>query len=375
MGVGRVGAGGVVVPPPTGGDFMLIDQAALLSLSASGTAWDNMKAEADNGSKGTPSLVLDAANVVQARYLASAIVYARIGGPAYKDEVVLACRDIMGTEDDAGSGSNSLRVNRQLAGWIWAADFVGMDTNLTGTGAGYTSTTWAEWLEVLITKTLAGHSSWNSIENTSRLSVGNHGAYAHSAYAAVASYLDLSAHKTTAWDRYRGFLGDRTVTKTQSINSSVETRVLTYVCLPEAGMTAADDWVPLNPAAPCTRSTHDGSLDVDGLWIEDGERDGASYPTIGSQGLAVYLADSTGGMMCAGLIWRRSGHTDAFTIQDDWFKRAMDCGVRVSVDQNGTAWGRNQPWVANSIYGTSYTEVATSASSAHSISWADWLFP
>jgi hypothetical protein len=358
---------------------MLIDQAELLALPISGAAYTTMKADADlsTAAKGTPQLGFDAGNVVQSRYLAQALVYARIGGSTRKDEVVAALRGLMGSED-TGEQSVSLRVNRQLAGWIWAADLVGMDRTLTGTRTGYTSTTWEQWLRTMITKQLAGHGSWFSVDATSTKSANNHAAWAHAVYAAIAVYLNDATHKTTAWTRFKSFIGDRTVPRTQSLGS-VASRVLTYTCLHQAGQTATDDWVPLNNAAPCLRTeapSHQSSLDADGLWIHDAERDGATYPTLGANGSDHYISGSTAGMMCAALTWRRGGQPTAFTEQSNWMKRCLDFSVR----SNGLAAMYNHSggkpaccWVSNKVYGTTYPTVANPGGD-HTLSYADWLF-
>lgn len=363
-------AAGAVVP-----QYMLIDRAELLANPITTAAWTRLKAEADKTSKGTPTLKLDAGVAPANRYLAQAIVYARIGGATRKTQVVNAIRGLMGTEDGSGDGAVSLRVGRQMAGWVWAANLVDMDPLVKGTRAGYTNTTFSSWLRTMITKQLQGHSSLVSIDASSFQSASNHGAWAHSAYAAIACYLEDANHKTIALNRFKSFIGDRTVPRNYNQSSEWPT-IRTWVCLPSAGMTVDNNWVALNSAAPCTRTespTHQGGISADGLNCNDASRDGGRYPVLGANGKDHYIVGGAGGAMCAALTWRRGGQPDVFTWQNSWFRRCMEAHVRFAVPQNKYATGKTQPWVANYLYGTNYAKVAN-ATGAYSLSWADWLY-
>lgn len=340
-------------------------------------------------SNASPWLVNDSGNAAEA--IAAAQVYARTGDTAYKTKVENCCRYLIGTEegphtaDNGSSGTQDyfLATVRQLAGWVLAADLVGMNPAATGTRSGWTTTEWSAWLLSLRTKVVG--SSSESYKNNivgAGLNASNWGAWNMAARAALNVYVHRHgtvAQQTSALDdltlmvdRFKLYTGEIFTgtkwTKTGSFNTS-------WACLTDLPSTV--DFTPINRSV-C------GAL-LDGVIVEDVSRSVSAYTgaTNGSDwdnASIDYSWHALGAVCVAAQILDRHGY-DAWNWGSQALKRSADRFQRLATEKGDAtiASGRGRTsqsfvtWMLNKAYGTSYPTVATNAD-PHSVSWTDWLF-
>ncbi|NUM65112.1 hypothetical protein HUU39_07510 [candidate division KSB1 bacterium] len=100
-----------------------ISAAELAPLPTAGPAWENLKAAAEVES-GRPNLA-DQNDRTNVCVLAKALVYARTQEERHRQEVIAACRQIMGSEE----GGRVLALGRELAAYVIAADLVTLPSN------------------------------------------------------------------------------------------------------------------------------------------------------------------------------------------------------------------------------------------------------
>ena len=152
-----------------------INADELANLPTSGTAWNNLKAEADK-STGTPN-VSNQDDKVNVRVLAKALVYARTGIQSYRQDVITACVAAIGTE----KGGRTLALGRELIAYIISADLVGLPSG--------DDEKFRAWLREVLTEQLSGRTLISTQEDRPN----NWGTHSGATRAAIAVYLGDTA--------------------------------------------------------------------------------------------------------------------------------------------------------------------------------------
>ena len=93
-------------------DGVWISPREVKALPVSGPAWDHLRAAAD-APAGRPRIG-DTRDRCGIRVLAKALVHARTGEARFREEVVAACREAIGTEE----GGTCLALGRNLATFL-----------------------------------------------------------------------------------------------------------------------------------------------------------------------------------------------------------------------------------------------------------------
>ena len=119
-----------------------ISPAEISALPTSGTAWNNVKSEADQPT-GTPN-VSNQDDPNNVRVLAKALVYAKLRDEKYRTDVINACMAAIGTE----KGGRTLALGRELIAYVIAAGLVGLPADK--------DQTFRAWLRTTLTEVLDG---------------------------------------------------------------------------------------------------------------------------------------------------------------------------------------------------------------------------
>ena len=330
---------------------ILMPRAELLSLPTSGAAWTALKAVADEP-LGTPNLC-DQDSKHHLRTFAAALVYARTGVASYGSKARSGVMAALPTQV-VGCHNATLALGRQLAAYVFAADFA----DLSGTA----DSTFRSWLSAIRTKNVGGHSVWNSIIATHKLAPGNWGAHAGSARIAADLYLGDTTDLAAAAKVTRGFLGDRSAYA--GFTDNLDSDDLSWTCTGSAAT-----YTPEDPA--CTRS----GINLDGAIATDISRGGPLHWPPLDPGIPYQLESIQGVGLQVEMLYRH-GYPDAWTWSNSALKRAAAIVTR-SGAAGGTGWNattasRQMPWLLNKRYGTSIPTRA--AGMGRSIGFTDWLY-
>jgi hypothetical protein len=312
-----------------------ISKSELAKLPTSGSAWRQLKAAADETSL-YPDLS-DRGGETNIVILAKALVYARIGGQKYRDDVRAALKIIasQNTED----GGNILPVGRNLAAYVVAADLIELSNYDVALDLQFKNK-----LRELLDKEIDG----DSLRSTHETRANNFGTHAGASRAAVAVYLGDDSELERTAKVFKGWLGDRSAF---------------------SGFKYADDlsWqcdsakpVGVNPPG-CVKGGHD----IGGAIPEEMRRGGSfqwppletGYPWEGLQGAVVQAA-----------ILQRAGYP-AWEWEHQALLRAVQFLYQIG-------WGADrddewQIWLVNSAYGTSFP-TAFPAQPGKNMGWTDW---
>src|SRR5262245_38136578 len=179
-----------IVPtlPPQPGVWISAGEIALLPTS--GPAW-NALLNAANEPLGSPRL-RDIHDQTEIGVLARALVYARIGGASYRDEVVAACGKAIGTEREG----QVLGLARNLAAYVISAELVGLPPPVKGQ--------FGRWLRAVRDEELDGR----TLITTHEERPNNWGTHAGATRAAIARYLGEDEELARAARVFEGWLGD-----------------------------------------------------------------------------------------------------------------------------------------------------------------------
>ncbi len=326
---------GSVIPPSGPVNGIWISQAELASLPTSGTAWDLLKASADEPT-GTPNLS-NQDDDVNTRVMAKALVYARTGAQNYRDDVIGALQVV--TYNHTEDGGRTLALGRELVAYIIAADLIDLQHVQPDLDSAF-----RQKLRELLDKNLDG----DTLRSTHELRPNNWGTHAGASRAAIAVYLGDKAELERTAQVFHGYLGNRAA---------------------YAGFNFADDlsWqadpgnpVSINPVG-ATKEGHS----IDGALPEEMRRGGTfqwppadtNYPWEGMQG-AIVQAE----------ILYRAGYPTW-----EWENKAL---LRAANFLYGIGWSASnddkwQPWLLNARYGTSFPTDPT-AHSGKNMGWTNW---
>lgn len=169
-----------------------ISKKQVRSLPKSGSSWQRLQ-QAAAESIAAPDLS-DQDSKVNVHVLAKALVYARTGNSAYRDEVVAACMLAMGTAREG----NALSLAKQLLSYVLAADLVELPAGQ--------KERFENWLEEIIAHEFP---SGKTLRSTHAHRPNNWGTLAGASRVAAALYLNNTDEVKQCAEIFKGWLGDR----------------------------------------------------------------------------------------------------------------------------------------------------------------------
>jgi len=267
-------------------------------LPTKGPAWDRLVAAAakpfeppdlQNGDQETNVLVL-----------ARALVFARTGDSRCRDEVLAACRAVIGTEDgrqpgrpDNWSAARALAPARELPAYVLAAELVGLPEDL--------EREFTTWLRTLLDRSLDGL----TLRTCHEQRPNNWGTHAGAARVAIAAYLGDRAELERTATVFRGWLGDR------DAYHDFRFRGLDWQATPRHP-------VGVNPKG----ATRDGHS-IDGVLPDDQRRsEVAGGGFVWPPPKEGYVWEALQGALLQATLLQRAGFTDVFEWQDRALLRA-----------------------------------------------------
>lgn len=318
-------------PAPVAGIW--ISPAEIAALPANGPGWQSVFSWAQESSS-NPDLS-DQNDQTDAVVVAKALVYVKTGDSGYREEVVAAIMAAMGTED----GGNALALARNLAGYVIAADLVGL--------SGAEDAAFRGWLSDVRHENLDGRTLISTHENRPN----NWGTHAGASRIAAAIFLGDTADLQRAATVFRGWLGERAV---------------------YAGFKYGDlDW-QANPAAPVGVNPAGATIqghNVDGVLPDDQRRGGPfTWPPPGEN----YVWEALQGVVAQARMLNRQGF-DAFNWSDQAILRAVswlheEAGFPASGDDSST------PWLINGVYGTGFPAPGNAKPGKNGLGWYQWFY-
>ncbi len=166
-------------------------KAELTPLPLKGAAWIRLLREADQPAV-SPN-VADQTERTNVRVAAKALVYARTGIQRYRQEVIAACKAVIGTQ----AGGRTLALGWKVAAYVIAADLVGLPKAVDGP--------FRQWLGELLSLRLQGR----TLRSTHERRPNNWGTGAGASRAAIAVYLADRKELARTAAVFKGWLGDR----------------------------------------------------------------------------------------------------------------------------------------------------------------------
>jgi hypothetical protein len=302
----------------------------LAALPTSGAAWEALLQKAREPIE-SPD-VSDQDDPDNVRVLARALVFARTGDASSREEVIGACRAVIGTQ----SGGRTLALGRELLAYVVAADLVKLPAELDAD--------FRRWLDEVRHEDLDGRTLVSTHEDRPN----NWGTHAGASRMAAAVYLGDRDDLERAAQVFRGWLGDRA----------------SY-----AGFSYGDLSWQADPARPVGVNPAGATLDghsVDGVLPDDQRRSGGfSWPPPKEN----YVWEALQGAVAQAVILQRAGY-DAFA----WEDRALLRAVRWLHEQAAfPAEGDDTwtPWIVNQIYATSFP-APTPSRPGKNMGFSDW---
>jgi hypothetical protein len=341
---------GAPVSTEAASDYLLMPRSELLARPMSGTGWSGLKKVADQ-SLGTPDLC-DQDEDHHLRTLGAALVYARTGSSSYGTKARAGVMAAIKTQQP-GCNNAALSLGRQLAAYVFAADFA----NLSGSA----DTTFRNWLSGIRAKDIGGHSAWDSLVKTHRDAPNNWGAHAGASRIAASLYIGDSNDVAIAARITRGFLGDRSAYA--GFRTNLDSNDWSWSCDPGSG------YRPVN--RPCTKS----GINVDGAFIADISRGGSLRWPPGGTGVN-YQVDAIAAVAIQVELLARNGHATAW----DWSSKALRRAAQLiqrSDAAGGRGWNESSassqiPWLLNKRYGSFLP--TRHVPMGRGIGFADWLW-
>lgn len=308
-----------------------ISPEEIAQLPTKGEAWESVLSEA-NRAISSPDLSNqdDSTNV---SVMAKALVYARTGDPRYRDQVVKACMDAIGTE----AGGRTLALGRELIAYVIAADLVGLSPE--------DDARFRDWLRAALTKELDG----KTLRSTHEDRPNNWGTHAGASRMAVALYLGDQAEFENAVAVFRAFLGDR------SANADFKYGDLSWQADPASP-------VGINPPGAVIEGH-----DVSGVLPDDQRRGGDfSWPPPQEN----YVYEALQGALAQAVIASRNGYPDVWTWSDSALLRAFEW----LHEEAGFPPEGDDTWethLVNHYYGTDFPSTIP-ARAGKNVGWTDW---
>jgi hypothetical protein len=305
--------------------------AELAGLPMSGKAWDALKKAADAPLPTDPNLSGRATEGT--RVMAKALVYARTGQAGYRQEVIDAVMDVMGTE-----GGDALATFRGLGSYVIAADLVGLPAQ--------EDAVFRAWLGDLLEP---GHMVGSrSVVGCHEDRPNNWGTHAGASRAAAAVYLGDQTEIARAAQVFKGYLGDR------SSYAGFKYGDLSW-------QVDASKPVGINPVG----ATKDGHS-IDGVLPDDQRRCGSfQWPPC----LTNYAWEGLQGVLAQAQILYRAGY-DVWNWQDQAILRAVKW-LHEQADYPAEGDDTWQPHLVNHYYGSRFP-APIPARPGKAVGWTDW---
>jgi hypothetical protein len=314
------------------------DRSSLARLDTTGTAWQALRKEAA-GDCGRVDLS-DQRSSANVCVLAKALVFARTGAVAYRDDVRGAAAEIVAAPAYHG---RALAMGRELAAYVIAADIV----QLRDLDAPLDALFRAKLVELRSAPTYGGGVA-NLVECHEKRP-NNWGTHCGASRVAVAAYLGDDEDLARAATVFKGFLGDRSAYADFRYGDD-----LSWQCDPGRP-------VGINPV----RCSRDG-LSLDGV-IPDDQRRGGAFTT--SPPHENYVWEALQGALVQAVILERAGYPTF-----EWEDRALLRAVEWLYDQNAYPAEGDDTWqvyVINRAYG-SHFPIAEAARPGKNVGWTDW---
>jgi len=302
-----------------------------MALPTAGSAWDNLKRAADRPI-GHPDLSNqdDPTNVL---VMAKALVYARTGEQHYRDAVIKACMQAIGTE----TGGRTLDLGKELIAYVLAADFVGLPEK--------EDQRFRAWLRDLLVRRFP---SGKTLRSTHEIRPNNWGTYAGASRLAVAAYLGDQAEFERAARVFKGWLGDREA----------------YIGFRFKNRSWQAD--PVHPVGINPLGATKEGHSIDGVLPDDQRRSGGfRWPPPKEN----YVYSALQGALAQAIILDRAGYPVW-----DWEDRALLRAFHWLYDRadypakGDDTW---QPHVINYYYGTDFP-APIPAKPGKNVGWTDW---
>ena len=311
-----------------------IDRERLKQLPMAGAAWEELLDDA-NQPFAKPDLTNqeEKTNVL---VFARALVYARTGEARYRDEVLEAIEDVMGTE--TRPGGRTLALGRNLLAYVLAADLVGLPPEL--------DERFRAWLKAVQNYR---YPSGKTLISTHEKRPNNWGTAAGASRIAVAGYLRDSAEIERAAQVFKGYLGDR------DAYSGFKYKKV--------------DWWQADPKRPVGINPKGAMRDgrsVDGVLPEEMRRSGPfSWPPTKEN----YVYTGLEGALAQAVLLERLGY-EPFEWQDRALLRAYNW---LHDEANFPAVGNDtwQPYLMNYVYDTNFPSTEPSRYGKN-IGYTDW---
>lgn len=297
-----------------------------------GLAWERMLKEADRKIF-TPDLS-DQNDNDNVGVLAKALVYVRTGEESYRQDVLSACRQIIGTESEG----RTLALGRELMAYVIAAGLVGLPENQ--------DQKFRNWLGNVRDLQLEGR----TLRSTHEKRPNNWGTHAGASRLAIAFYLNDNDDLTNAVKVFKGWLGD------YYTYSGFKYRELHW---------QAD---PLRPVGinPAGAMLHGHS--VDGVIPDDQRRccKQFTWPPPKEN----YAYEALQGALAQAVILSQAGYTEVW----NWSEQALFRAFRWLNDvaqypaEGDDTW---QPYLINYYYGTKFETILPSRPGKN-VGFTDW---
>ncbi len=172
-------------------DGIWISRDRIKSLPDHGPAWEGVRKWAKKSAE-KPS-VADQDTHANVIILAKAMVWVRSGEPGYREEVILALRQVQGSE----MGARTLALGREIPAYVIAADLLGItEEEVPG---------FKKWLQELSATRFENQ----TLASTHERRPNNWGTHSGAARLAIALYLKDESEVTRAARIFKGWLGDR----------------------------------------------------------------------------------------------------------------------------------------------------------------------
>jgi hypothetical protein len=321
----------IAVAPATSGIW--ISRTEIMSLPMTGSAWQNVKKQADSN-WGSPNLSdLNSKHDVLA--LAGALVYARTGQESYRVKTANAIMSAIGTEKN----SRGLEVSRNITAYVIAADIIDFRS--------YDSVrenTFRSWLTALRTQKMT---DGKTIISTHEGRPNNWGTHAGAARIAIDLYINDRVDLEKAARVFKGWLGDRNAYASFKFNEL--------------------DWQAnkANPVGINSLGATINGKNVDGVLPDDQRRSGGfKWPAPKEN----YVWEVLQGATVQAHMLHRAGY-DSWNWSNKALLRATTWLYNVD---NFPAESDDTfiPWIINKAYNTSFT--TKPANIGKNISYTDW---
>ncbi|MBF0448481.1 MAG: alginate lyase family protein [Magnetococcales bacterium] len=315
------------------GKGIWISPADIARLPTTGKAWQALKKAADSRLP-TPNLS-DQEDMANVQVMAKALVYARLGEERYRQEVIQACLDAIGTE----VGGRTLALGRELIAYVIAADLVGLPPEA--------DQRFRSWIKASLDLDLEGQ----TLRKTHEKRPNNWGTHAGASRLAVAVYLDDKQELEKAARVFKGWVGDR------KAYNRFKFRALTWH--PD----------PANPVAINPKGSTIQGHSVDGL-LADEQRRCCNKQFRWPPPHENYVYEGLQGAMAQAVILHQAGYSDVWQWQDQALLRAFKWlhDVAKYPAKGDDIW---QIHLINHYYGPQFP-AETPAKPGKNVGWTDW---